>query len=310
MIERRRFGWQGAWILVATALAPALGGCGASRPAVASGALPLKRVVVYRNGVGYFERGGRIDAGQVRFQVRGDEVGDFLATMAVIEKGGSSVRSASFPLKLEEPVEDEPDEPSPPDDDPAPAERKEKKKKKKQDDKSKLVTVVLDLDGKEHDLQVGYVAETPVWRPSYRLVVHPNGAADLQAWGIVQNLSGEDWSKVTLSLVAGAPLAFQATLGTPVIPPRPSVTDAGEVVQALPQSETSLAQQPPANRPVAAPEPPPPPPPPAYADDDAPAEESRQAPASAMKRSAAGAASRPRPARPMPQTVSMADASS
>jgi Domain of unknown function (DUF4139) len=173
--------------------------------------------------------------------------------MAVIEKGGSSVKSASFPLKIEEPEADEPpeEEPSPPD---GPKVKPKPKAKPKKDDASKLVTVVLDLDGKEHDLQVGYVAETPVWRPSYRLVVHPNGAADLQAWGIVQNLSGEDWSKVTLSLVAGAPLAFQATLGTPVIPPRPSVTDEGEVVQALPQSETSLDQQPP---------PPPPPPPPA-----------------------------------------------
>ncbi|MCU0683361.1 MAG: DUF4139 domain-containing protein [Polyangiaceae bacterium] len=290
------------------ALAPALGGCGASRPAVASGALPLKRVVVYRNGVGYFERGGRVDAGQVRFQVRGDEVGDFLATMAVIEKGGSSVRSASFPLKLEEPADDEPDEPSPPDGDPAPAKRHEKKKK---DDRSKLVTVVLDLDGKEHDLQVGYVAETPVWRPSYRLVVHPNGAADLQAWGIVQNLSGEDWSKVTLSLVAGAPLAFQATLGTPVIPPRPSVTDAGEVVQALPQSETSLDQRQPALKDVP---PPAPPPPPGAPPAEVMADESRQ---EAKKRrvivsgASVGASSAPanaRPQRPSPKTASEKEA--
>ena len=51
-------------------------------------------------------------------------------------------------------------------------EQKERDKKKKtEDEKRDLKTVVLRLDGKAHDLQVGYVAETPVWRPSYRLVV-------------------------------------------------------------------------------------------------------------------------------------------
>ena len=91
-----------------------------------------------------------------------------------------------------------------------------------------------------HDLQVGYVADSPVWKPSYRLVVHSEGDADLQAWGIVENISGEDWKNVKLSLVAGAPLAFQADLGTPVIPDRPTVTDRGEVVAAIPHGETTL----------------------------------------------------------------------
>ena len=77
------------------------------------------------------------------------------------------------------------------------------------DQKKGLQTVVLALDGKQHDLQVGYVAESPVWKPSYRLVVHAQGDADLQAWGIVENMSGEDWKDIKLSLVAGAPLAFQ-----------------------------------------------------------------------------------------------------
>jgi hypothetical protein len=210
-------------------------GTGCATPQVAVDGLPLKRVVVYRNGVGYFERTGRVEAQEVKFRVRGTEVGDFLATMAVIEKGGSSVRSASFPLKVEE--EDEPE--PPPDDPSAPFLRVLTPPKKK--DPNKLVNVLLSLDGKRHDLSVGYIAETPVWRPSYRLVVTKEGA-DLQAWGIVQNLSGEDWDGVQLSLVAGAPLTFEATLGTPIIPPRPEVSDQGEVIGAMPGSETSLAQ--------------------------------------------------------------------
>lgn len=119
---------------------------------------------------------------------------------------------------------------------------------------------MLQLDGKQHELQVGYVTEAPVWRPSYRLVVAGGGKAQIQAWGIVQNLSGEDWKNVRLSLVAGAPVAFEATLGTPVVPARPVVTDEGEVIAAVPRAETSLAQaerrrEPPPPPPAAEPKP-------------------------------------------------------
>ncbi len=197
-------------------------------------ALPVRRVVVYRNGVAYFERMGHVERDEVRFKMRQSEVGDFLATLAVMERGGSSVRAAAFPLKEEEEV----------DDDGKPV------RPKSEDEKKGLETVVLSLDGKEHDLEVGYVAESPVWRPSYRLVIGAGGDADLQAWGIVENLSGEDWKDVKLSLIAGAPLAFEAELGTPVIPPRPRVTDEGEVIAAVPRGEVSLQQE-------AAPPPPP-----------------------------------------------------
>jgi hypothetical protein len=207
-----------------------------------SGDLPLRRVVVYRNGVGYFEREGHVDDERVAFQMRQRMVGDFLASLAVIERGGSSVRSASFPLEVEDTSEPEPEEPAPrPADGPSPEPSEPKPPKPpKKPDPNAMREVLLHLDGKEHDLAIGYLAETPVWRPSYRVVVAPDGKADLQAWGIVQNLSGEDWNGVTLSLVAGAPLAFQSTLGTPVVPQRPVVTDQGEVVAVVPTGVTSL----------------------------------------------------------------------
>ncbi len=209
-------------------------GCATAPPVDAPG-LALKKVVIYRNGVGYFERGGRVDSDRVEFKVRKDEVGDFLATLAVLERGGSSVRSASFPLDVAgDPPPAKPLDPA----DPKAQERRD------------LRHVVMALDGKEHDLQVGYIAQTPVWRPSYRLVIDKDGAS-LQTWGIVQNLSGEDWNNVGLSLVAEAPLAFDASLGTPVIPERPTISDGGDVMAVVPRSETSLAQAP------AAPPPPP-----------------------------------------------------
>ncbi|MES1207625.1 MAG: DUF4139 domain-containing protein [Pseudomonadota bacterium] len=207
-------------------------GC-ATVPPVSGPGLSLKKVVIYRNGVGYFERGGHVDSDRVQFEVRKDEVGDFLATLAVLERGGSSVRSASFPLEVAS------DAPLPP---PKPGEAKA--------DKRELRHVVMALDGREHDLQVGYIAQTPVWRPSYRLVIDKDGTS-LQTWGIVQNISGEDWNDVRLSLVAEAPLAFDAALGTPVIPGRPTMTDGGDVMAVVPHSETSLAQaEPPAPPPA------------------------------------------------------------
>ncbi|MDQ2646832.1 MAG: hypothetical protein M3020_23715 [Myxococcota bacterium] len=217
---------------------------GCARGPNVSGDLPLKRVVVYRNGVGYFEREGHVDEERVAFRMRQRMVGDFLASLAVIERGGSSVRSASFPLEVEETTQPEPKEPEPQPrpldgEGPRPSEPKPPEPPKKPDPQA-MREVLLHLDGKEHDLAIGYLAETPVWRPSYRVVVAPDGKADLQAWGIVQNLSGEDWNGVTLSLVAGAPLAFQSTLGTPVIPERPVVTDQGEVVAVVPTGVTSL----------------------------------------------------------------------
>ncbi|MFT3773204.1 MAG: hypothetical protein QM820_48110 [Minicystis sp.] len=252
-MKKRTIGLSSNYRLVSTA-ALLLGasvalGC-ARGPDVGSG-LGLKRVVIYRNGVAYFERQGHVDEDLVTFRVRTEKVGDFLATLAVIEQGGSSVRSASFPVDVvkDKGGDDDGDEPSEPRSDlplrPPPPEKKPEKK-------DHLETVKLTLDGKEHDLIVGYVAETPVWRPSYRLVISKGAdgkgasTADLQAWGIVQNLSGEDWKGVTLSLVAGAPLAFQATLEKPVVPPRPVVTDQGEVIASVPTGETSLGSDAPA----------------------------------------------------------------
>ena len=216
-------------------------GCATPPPVVVPG-LSLRKVVIYRNGVGYFERGGRVESESVQFKVRKDEVGDFLATLAVLERGGSSVRSASFPLEVDKDEQPPTPTPQPARTGATPAGG---------DDASKLSRVVIALDGKEHDLQVGYIAQTPVWRPSYRLVVDKD-AANLQTWGIVQNLSGEAWTNVSLSLVAEAPLAFDASLATPVIPSRPTVTDGGEVMAVVPHSETSLAEAPPPPPPPAA----------------------------------------------------------
>ena len=98
---------------VVLALVVAAFGAGCGRQAIATtDALPVQRVVVYRNGVAYFEREGHVDGDEVRFKMKQTEVGDFLATLAVMERGGSSVRAAAFPLKVDD-ENDEAKEPHP-----------------------------------------------------------------------------------------------------------------------------------------------------------------------------------------------------
>jgi len=203
-------------LAVLVVLGASVNACGRSAAVQTTGALPLQRVVVYRNGVGYFERQGRVSTREVRFDVLQREVGDFLATLAVMERGGSTVQAAAFPMP-EERADDEP---------PRPDLRR---------------TVRLALDGASHDLTVGYTVETPIWRPSYRLIFADN-TVQVQAWGIVQNLSGEDWRNVRLSLVAGSPVSFRSELAQPVVPTRPVVTDQGAVIDAVPITETTLAE--------------------------------------------------------------------
>ncbi|HEY3254387.1 MAG TPA: DUF4139 domain-containing protein [Polyangiaceae bacterium] len=248
--------------LMLCALSALSAGC-ARGPDLRVDGLPIRKVVVYRNGVGYFERSGEVEGESVQFRMRQRMVGDFLATLAIVERGGSSVQAASFPLDVSA------DDPTAPDpqfmrmleawDNP------EQAQDPRNNGRNKLRDVTLRLDGKQHDLAVGYVAATPVWRPSYRIVVQ-SGGADLQAWGIVENMSGEDWKNVELALVAGAPLAFESTLGDPVTPARPVVTDSGEVIAAVPEGVTSLNEReggavnrvgPPAEAPAAPPPPPP-----------------------------------------------------
>ena len=204
-----------------------LAGCARGPAVLTQSTLPLRRVVIYRNGVGYFEREGSVRQASVEFRVRQSEVGDFLATLAVMERGGSSVQSAAFPLP------DDAAQGGPPR---RPDERR---------------SVRLALDGRAHDLTVGYMVETPIWRPSYRLVFGAPGArgvqgapgAQVQAWGIVQNISGEDWSNVRLSLVSGSPVSFRSELAEPMLTERPLVTDRGEVLDVVPHGDTTLAQE-------------------------------------------------------------------
>jgi hypothetical protein len=81
-------------------LAAALAACGHARHpyATTGGALSLSKVVLYRNGVGYFERAGHVDGNALTIRVRKDQVNDLLKSLTVVEKAGGRAVSISMPL--------------------------------------------------------------------------------------------------------------------------------------------------------------------------------------------------------------------
>ena len=76
-------------------------GCGGSRDpggTLAGSPLQLKRVVLYRNGVGYFERHGKVQGKELRLKVRKDQINDLLKSLAVVDRSQGKVLGVSIPL--------------------------------------------------------------------------------------------------------------------------------------------------------------------------------------------------------------------
>jgi hypothetical protein len=94
--------------------------------------------------------------------------------------------------------------------------------------------MVISAEGTgERNLFVSYISEVPVWKATYRIVLGAKSPL-LQGWAIIDNTVGQDWDKVELSLVAGAPQSFVQNLSQPYYSRRPVV--------ALPQSAQSTPQ--------------------------------------------------------------------
>ena len=288
--------------------------------------LGLDRVVLYRNGVGYFERSGEVDGEVLTIKVRKDQVNDLLKSLTVVDRGNGQAVSVSMPLDPQvwasaalatlspgqgsldqildalrgnevvlgttqgkirgrivmiEPIVDEPDASPPPHSErvmPPVAGSKDfrltvldgKRMQVVRLSKVKTITfkdgdlalqfhrsldatagegmfqqVAVDIrlaGASKHDLSVSYVVEAPMWKPTYRVVLPEKGKgkALLQGWAVVDNTSGEDWTKVTMSLTSGAPIAFRYDLHTPRIIERSDLSGSGTYKRAaVAMGETS-----------------------------------------------------------------------
>jgi len=77
---------------------------------------------------------------------------------------------------------------------------------------------------------LGYIAETPVWRTTYRMVSGKDpGHATLQAWALLHNDTDEDWQSVQVELVNGRPDSFLFPLAAPRYGRRTLVTPENEL---------------------------------------------------------------------------------
>jgi len=87
-------------------------------------------------------------------------------------------------------------------------------------------TIELSARGQgQRTVRVAYIVEVPVWKASYRLTLAADATARsaLQGWATVENLSGQDWKDVDLTLVSGRPVAFRQALYEAYYVKRPEV---------------------------------------------------------------------------------------
>lgn len=122
------------------------------------------------------------------------------------------------------------------------------------DDKRRQVTLRFSGQGKRR-VRVGYIAEAPLWKISYRLLIGGEKSADndkpyLQGWAMVENTTDDDWSNVSLSLVSGRPVSFIQDLYQPLYLPRP-VVPPDVIASPTPQIAESSVDSPVVSAPAA-----------------------------------------------------------
>ena len=172
----RKFAWLSCSLI-------ALAGCGGGTSFVKTDTT-LGRVVVYRNGVAYFERYARVAGDSLSLAVPADKVDDFLKSLTVVDaKTGepAPVGYPTSPASLSSPTG--------------------------------LIDMTITLQGAApHELKLSYVTEAPSWKPTYRVVLEKGGKVSVQGWAIVDNTSGEDWKNVKLGVGSSSALSFHFDL--------------------------------------------------------------------------------------------------
>jgi hypothetical protein len=177
-------GWKRpiATIILIACGAVGSAGCAASPvpPAIMSKA-SLGRVIIYRNGVAFFERHLPPGEKELNLRVPAERVDDFLKSLTIIDDKTGDTMPVSYPTKRHRGDE---------------------------------VEMTIDLPKTHNGLTISYVTESPAWKPSYRLVLSKKGKgkAKLQGWAIVDNVSGEDWKHVRVGVGSTSALSFRYDL--------------------------------------------------------------------------------------------------
>jgi hypothetical protein len=167
-------------LLLVFPLALGLGGCATTLPRPIESNAALGKVVVYRNGVAYFERYAALQGRELKLRVPGERLDDLLKSLTVVDARSGKAVPVSFPTV--ERVGDQ-------------------------------VEIAIQLPKPApSDLKISYVTESPAWKPSYRLNLSKNKPAHLEAWAVVDNVSGEDWERVAIGVGSTSALSFRFDL--------------------------------------------------------------------------------------------------
>jgi hypothetical protein len=170
-------------LLASFASASVLVGCGGSQASYVGTDTTLGKVVIYRNGVAYFERYAEPRDGKLTISVPEDKVDDFLKSLSVVDVRTGEPAPVSYPA--------------------GPA--------------SGSVEMKVAPGKPGQKLRLSYLTGAPAWKASYRVVVGKAGQVDLQGWAIVDNTSGEDWTSVKLGVGSSSAMSFHFNLKTPLL---------------------------------------------------------------------------------------------
>jgi uncharacterized coiled-coil protein SlyX len=186
----------------------ALSGCATRAPIRTEAA--LGKVVVYRNGVAYFERRAVVDDGTLRLTVPADRVDDFLKSLKIVDAKTGQSLPVSF---------------------------------KTMDGGSSDAEMIISVPGKgRRELLVTYVTDSPSWKPSYRLELgKAKGRGQIEAWAVVDNVSGEDWKHVTIGVGSTSALSFKYDLHSVRLVERETLGDEQRLGQAPPTGGSPYA---------------------------------------------------------------------
>jgi hypothetical protein len=181
-------------------------GC-AHRKQVNASDAPLGRVIVYRNGVAYFERRAVVDD-ELSLHVPRDRVDDFLKSLTVVD----AKTGKSLPVSY-----------------------------RTDDGHGALVRMQIELPKGQRDVRIAYVTESPAWKPSYRIILDEDGKARLQTWAIVDNVSGERWERVRVGVGSTSALSFRYDLHSVQTVERQTIDSGTKLAAAPPQGGSPYA---------------------------------------------------------------------